>query len=356
VRVAFRVDSGTAIGAGHLVRCLTLADELRDRGADVHFVTRKHPGHFAELARERKFRVSELPGAAEPTPDPATWIGTSQEADAADTLHVTEGAHPLDWTIVDHYALDATWHRMIRPATRGILAVDDLADRALAVDAVLDHNYDATRRDYRAVAPAARLLLGSRYCLLPRTIRAMRSTAQGSTRPRGEATIVVSLGGSDPSNATTAVLTMLHDVLASVHHVDVVIGRAHPAQEAVAEGCQALTNATLHVQTDLMGLLLARADVAIGAGGTSTWERLHLGVPSIVLPLAANQVPTIQALAETGLVLTPGTTWRVSQRLVTQLTRLLDDTGERALMAERGRAAIDGQGAERVADALRAWG
>lgn len=356
MRVAFRVDSGTAIGAGHLVRCLTLADELRDRGADVHFVTRKHPGHFAELARERQFRVSELPGAVGPTPDPATWIGTSQEADAADTLHATDGAHPLDWTIVDHYALDATWHRAIRPATRRILAVDDLADRTLAVDAVLDHNYDATHRDYRAVAPAARLLLGSRYCLLPRAIRTMRSTVQGPTRPRSEATIVVSLGGSDPSNATTDVLTMLHDVLASVHHVDVVIGRAHPAIAAAAEGCQLLANATLHIQTDLMGSLLARADVAIGAGGTSTWERLHLGVPSIVLPLAANQVATIQALAEAGLVLTPGTNWRVSDRLVTQLTRLLDDAGERALLAERGRDAIDGQGAERVADALQAWG
>lgn len=352
MRVAIRVDSGTAIGAGHLTRCLTLADELRDRGADVDFITRTHPGHLAELARARDYQVHELTGAVAPTSDPATWLGTTQEADALDTLHASAAHHPLDWIIVDHYGLDATWHHAVRPAAVGILAIDDLADRPLAADLILDHNYDANTRAYHHLAPNAKLLLGSRYCLLPKSIRAAGTGVHRSAKPNDQATVLVSLGGSDPANATAAVLVALHDILATVHHVDVVIGSAHPAPDAVAERCRTLPNATLHVQTERMADLLIDADVAVGAGGTSTWERLFLGVPSIVLPLAPNQVPTLRALVAAGLVLTPAPDWRSGTALADQLSHLLDDRGHRERVARRGQGVIDGRGAERVTNAL----
>jgi UDP-2,4-diacetamido-2,4,6-trideoxy-beta-L-altropyranose hydrolase len=388
VVVAFRADSGSAIGAGHLMRCLTLAEELRERGAVARFVSRAHPGHVTDLVRQRGFELAQLPGAAELGPDPGTWLGTSVQADAAATVAALADLGPVRWLVADHYAITAAWHRAARARVERIMVIDDVADRPLDADLILDQNFDAPARDYDVVSERpARTLLGPTYALIARAIRraaergltappaaasaepsaaassepsaapssepsAAPSSTQAVARPRSEATVLVSLGGSDPDDATSDALRSAATALASVRRVDVVIGRAHPSPARVAHACAALGNATLHVQTDRMADLLAGADLALGAGGGSTWERLCVGVPSIVLPLAANQLPTLAALHEAGLVVGVDPDWRATGSLQDALERLLDTPGERARMSAAGRRLVDGRGATRVADAM----
>jgi UDP-2,4-diacetamido-2,4,6-trideoxy-beta-L-altropyranose hydrolase len=353
MRVVFRVDAGSAIGAGHVMRCLTLADELRALGARVRFVTRAHPGHLGGAVAARGFELASLPGAAAPGAEPGTWLGATPEEDAAQTLAASADLHPVDWVVVDHYAIAAPWHRRVRAMAGRVMAIDDLADRPLDADVVLDQGFGAAERPYAAVLERnATLLLGPRYALIARSIREEAGRRTGVPRPRAAATVLVSLGGTDPQDATSDVLRIAAPALATAGRVDVVIGASHPNVAGVAERCHRLGHATLHVQTPHMARLLGEADLAIGAGGGSTWERMCVGVPAVTLTLADNQAPTVRALAEAGLVVAPGADWRSSDALLHAVETLLDDTERRAELSRSGRRLVDGAGAPRVAAAM----
>jgi UDP-2,4-diacetamido-2,4,6-trideoxy-beta-L-altropyranose hydrolase len=356
MRVAFRADAATIMGTGHVVRCLTLADELRAKGSSARFVTRLHTGHVADLIRDRGFEVLALPERAAPRRDPASWLGTTPEADAAETEEALAPSGPIDWLVVDHYALDASWHARLRGVARRLLVIDDLADRELDADLVLDQNVGAEERPYDAVLRRpATTLLGPRFALLAPAFGQARARKTLATASEvSDLTVLVSLGGTDPEDATSAVLARLAPELGRVRRVDVVIGRAHPDPERVQAACGRIEGASVHVQTARMPELLEGADVAIGAAGSSTWERLCVGVPTLTLPLADNQRPTLDALERDGLVVTPRSDWRRGEALLDAFRGLLEDTRARAELARRGRALVDGAGAARVARAMLA--
>ncbi|SVE00262.1 uncharacterized protein METZ01_LOCUS453116, partial [marine metagenome] len=146
MKVLFRTDASPIIGTGHLVRCLTLAEELRCHGGDVSFICRTHDGHYCDLVEKHRFCLYKL------TSQPATssalnnnsydsWLGVPWEIDAAETLNVvTKIAEPVDWLIVDHYAIDQRWERRLQSAVNSIFVIDDLANRQHQCDLLLDQN------------------------------------------------------------------------------------------------------------------------------------------------------------------------------------------------------------------------
>ena len=156
MRVVFRTDASSLIGTGHVIRCRTLAEELRRRGADVSFITREHAGHLAETLRQADFPTITLPQPNAPLPHGAglyaSWLGVSETTDAKETIAVL-GNSKADWIVVDHYALSGDWESQVRPCATHILAIDDLA-RHHSADVVLDQNYtsDPSRR-YRDALP-----------------------------------------------------------------------------------------------------------------------------------------------------------------------------------------------------------
>ena len=165
--VAIRVDSSSQIGSGHVMRCLTLSDNLRERGADVVFVCREHVGHLCGFIEEKGYRVQRLPAPVDVCTGldwnrHASWLGVSREQDADETLEVLRGGGPYDWLIVDHYALDQKWEQCLRPMTRWLMVIDDLADRSHDCDLLLDQNYypDQDRRYESRVPNGCEKLLG----------------------------------------------------------------------------------------------------------------------------------------------------------------------------------------------------
>jgi len=356
MRVAIRADAGSHIGLGHVMRCSRLAEELAGRGATVTFVTRTHPGHVADLLQDRGFDVITLTPDRPHSRDVGTWLGADPDVDAMETIRAIDHAGCVEWLVVDHYGISAAWHREARAVSRRVLVIDDLKDRSLDADIVLNQNLGSAETDYAGlVPPDARVLIGPRYALLGAEYATARAQRERSPVPNGRSNLLISVGGSDPSDATGRVLLALESVLEEFTRVDVVIGHHHPDGRAARARWVQHRNVRVHVQPPSLVDLLLTADLAIGAGGSSTWERMCLGVPTVMLVLAENQRNVARAVAEGALAIIVEDPWDANAGLRAQTLGLLEDAPRRHRMAVSGRRTVDGEGTRRVADAMEAF-
>jgi UDP-2,4-diacetamido-2,4,6-trideoxy-beta-L-altropyranose hydrolase len=340
MRLAFRVDASVQIGTGHAVRCRTLARALAARGHEVAFLSR----HWVGAEDIPLTRLS--PAITEPDADGpahAGWLGCAWSEDAQHTAQAL--AHnPPDWLIVDHYALDARWERVVAPHAARIMAIDDLADRPHACALLLDQNLGRAEQGYQGLVPAeARLLIGPHHALLRPEFAAAR---EGALARRGGPLrhILVTMGGVDKGNATGAVLDAIGPLSLDV---TVVMGAEAPHLRAVRARA-AHWGARLVVDTPDMAALMAAADLAIGAVGSTSWERCCLALPTLALVIADNQREAAQALAAAGaaeIVDAP-------TALPARLAHYRDSPAALATMAARAGAVTDGRGLERVVEAL----
>lgn len=333
MNVAFRVDASAQIGSGHFMRCLSLADALRRRGATIRFVSHRLPTHALQMLIDRAYDAAEIDGTA----------------DAEETASALAGS-TFDWLVVDHYALDASWESKLRQQARHILAIDDLADRPHDCDVLLDQNLhpDMDGRYTGKVPRSCLMLLGPRYALLREEFQ--RARPQTSARTGPAARVLVSFGGADAQNHTAHAIEALLASGADLS-VDVVIGTQHAHQHDIESACRR-HRFQCHVQTRRMAELMAAADLAIGAGGITTWERCCMGVPSLVLSVAANQHAVVDEAARQGLLYAAGSASLDVPALALHLKALLDNTALREMMSRNGLGAVDGRGVERVARVL----
>lgn len=339
MNIAIRADASTAIGSGHVLRCLSLADALSARGDTVHFVSHDLPPHLGRWVAKHGHRLVPLPSGA-----------PGEGRDAQDTRQAV-GA--CDWIVVDHYGLGITWERTMRAGGAQLLVIDDLG-RAHDCDVLLDQNLHPQPDDRYAdrVSPGCIRLLGPRYALL----RAEFAQARRRVRVRDGRVqrLLVFLGGMDASNATEPVLHAVAAACPVDVAVDVVVGAGHPALERIRALAAALPDARCHVQTAGMVDLLAAADLAVGAGGTTTWERCALGVPTLALCIADNQRELLEHASRAGIVCVPDPADQVDpQALATHLRALIGNSGLRHHLSRRGLDLVDGEGARRVAAAMQ---
>jgi len=242
--------------------------------------------------------------------------------DAAQTKAALTDSARTDWLIVDHYGLDRSWESAMRPFVRRIMVIDDLADRPHDCDVLLDQNYYKNlEHRYEGLVPEHCLkLLGPTYALLrPEFFEARRHLRQRDGLVRR---ILVFLGGGDSQNVTSKVI----EAIALTSHpeivLDVVIGSTNPHHEQIAALCSLRRNARLHIQVENMAALMALADLSIGAGGATTWERCLLGLPTLTVVFAANQEQTTIDLADTGAIRYIGWADNVS---ISELAEAIDD-------------------------------
>lgn len=356
-RVAFRVDASNRIGTGHLMRCLTLAEALRARGASVTFICRAHSGHLMELLRQRGIDVNALPAPEHPTQETglghyAAWLGTSEEEDADRTIAALQD-EPPDWLVVDHYALSAIWERRLRRIVRRIMVIDDLANRSHDCDLLLDQNYSlAAEERYKGLVPArCAFMVTPRYALLrPEYVRHRRASP---ARKEQVERLLIFFGGSDPHDMTGRALQALRQPELDRVAVDVVIGANNPNRETLLSAISARPLTSSHGPRDHLADLMEQADLAIGAGGITTWERMCLGVPSIVISIAENQRPACEALRDAGLVryLGPHDQVRVSD-IADALRECIKNSDRLPELSARMQMIVDGLGTSRLAEYL----
>lgn len=341
MNVVFRVDASMQIGSGHVMRCLTLADELALRGAGATFICRELQGNLIDFIAAKGYRVRGLPRPAveyAPTVEDVAhvaWLGVSQEEDAAATATALGSLPKPQWLIVDHYALGSRWERVLTPCAGKIMVIDDLADRSHDCELLLDQNFylDPLVRYDGLVPGTCRKLLGPRYALL----RPEFATAGKNLRRRDGkiGRILVFFGGVDPSNETWKTLLALEATGAQDVVVDVVVGAGNQQKERIEEFCRDHERYHYHCQVDNMAELMVAADLAIGAGGTTTWERCSVALPSVSIVIAANQLETTQAVAWAGATVYLGTHDEVSVEEISSAVMDLKNAPERVVALGR---------------------
>ncbi|HSI22799.1 MAG TPA: UDP-2,4-diacetamido-2,4,6-trideoxy-beta-L-altropyranose hydrolase [Methylophilaceae bacterium] len=358
MNIVFRVDASLQIGTGHLVRCLTLADILKRRGANTFFLSRQIPDHLRQKVVEKghAFQLLESPPLTSGSVNiaHAQWLGTSQEADAQDTLTAVAGKS-VDWLVVDHYALDACWESMLRPAVNRVMVIDDIADRVHDCDLLLDQNFyqEANLRYVGKVPEHCRLLLGPRYALLREEFQALHQKITPRIGPVGR--ILVFFGGVDEHNNTEVTLKALTEIGLEGVAIDVVIGVQHPAIKNIEAICLQY-RFNCHAQTDRMAELMASADLSIGAGGSAMWERCSLGLPTICISVAENQTQQIADAAGEGWVVAPESDKGLAHIIRLHMLSIIENARLRHFVSSSGISAVDGQGAERVAAVMGCTG
>jgi UDP-2,4-diacetamido-2,4,6-trideoxy-beta-L-altropyranose hydrolase len=337
MKVVFRVDASVQMGSGHLMRCLTLAEALRERGLEMRFICGDHSGNLNAWVQSKGVPVTVLPRASL----------VDAVADAEQTI-LALGAGRPDWMVVDHYGLDVEWEQRLKPFVGRLLVIDDHTGRSHDCDVLLDQNYsEGGTQWYGGLIPAAcKMLLGPDYALLRKEFGELRG--QVYRRQSLENLLVFFTAGDDQGETLKAMRGI--EMFGQAKRVDVVVGRLNSHNAAIKQKCDEL-HWGYHCQVDYMPSLIAQADLVVGAGGSSNWERCALGVPALVAILADNQVTIAQALDSAGVVRNLGWFHALTPNDYADALRALDMC---QLIAMSGKALrmVDAVGAKRVVDCL----
>ena len=357
MRIAIRTDASLQIGTGHIMRCLTLADALFEHGAQSTFICRPHAGNLIDMIRQRGHAAIALattddPFTAPADPSHAKWLGTDWATDAEQTRQAM-GDQVVDLLVVDHYALDSRWEKILRPQAKRLLAIDDLADRPHDCDMLLDQNLGRQAKDYGGLLSRhTQTLIGPAYALLrPEFAQWRENSLQRRAQPQLK-NLLITMGGVDQANATGQVLAALTSCeLPADLRITVVMGPTAPWLVQVQAQATAMTRPT-HVLAGVsnMAQLMAESDLCIGAAGSTSWERCCLGLPSIQLVLADNQKEAALALTE----MTAALSLNVSAQLSVDLKFLISSIDPQCMksLAVRSAAICNGLGPEAVISQL----
>ena len=341
MKIVFRVDASLKMGTGHLMRCLTLAQVLKENGANIEFICRKHKGSLIGKIRLSGFNVHELELLEETEVDNklshSHWLGTTQQQDADNCIDILK-VKKTDWLIVDHYALDIKWHQQLRPLVKKLMVIDDLADRQFDCDLLLNQNLGSQIRDYKDKVPNhCELLLGCDYALLRAEFARLRAQAlEKRYNTKKIKNILISIGGSDSKNYTYVILQQLSDNF----NVTIVLGKQSPHNQMLKSYVKD-KSITIIIDADNMAELMLSADLAIGAGGSTSWERCCLGLPTLLYVTADNQKKIAKKLEKTDAV-------KIVKNFAQDLQEIIDDFSSWRIMSKNASKVCDGLGAKKI--------
>lgn len=348
MRVLIRSDASPTIGSGHIARLLPLARTLRQQGAHVSFACRQLPGHRLDSLAAEGFDTFALPDRY-PDEDPQQAIESMLpwQADIAALDQALDNHPAFDWIIVDHYGLDHHWQSAARRWAPRIAAVDDLATRRYSVDLLLNQNLSGTPEAYAGLLAAhCRTLFGPRFAML----RDEFCCPAIEIKPQAKR-VLVNFGGFDAARQTHHAMLALADF--SGLEVDFVAGADNPAWDEMQALAADRPNWRLHSFVSDFYRLMTEADLFIGAGGGTSWERAAMGLPTICIAVSNNQQANGEVMATSGSHVFLGAREQVSvEQLRQAIGFVAGNQGLRQSLAERSRELVDGRGAQRVAAAL----
>lgn len=350
----FRVDSSINIGSGHLMRCLTLADRLSGVGGNVSFISRKHLGNLNAFIAEKGYKVFELPlkDSGSEAGFYSKWLGATWVEDAQQVKIILAKIKP-DILFVDHYALDYEWEHELKSQCSKLVVIDDLASRKHDCDVLIDQTFGRVLADYKYLVPEGCLLcLGSHYAMLRNEFSDWREFSLRRRKPFTFKKLLISLGGVDKDNVTTRILKSLEACqLPDTLQVTVVLGANAPHIDSVKELAKQLTYKTT-ILTNIVNMAeyMARNDLAIGAAGSTSWERCCLGLPSLMIVIADNQENIARNLQEENAAII--IEQPLEQNLLDTIEKL--DASSMECLSINSSRLVDGQGVKRVVESITA--
>lgn len=333
-----RADATAEIGTGHVMRCLALAQAWQDTGASAAFLCARLPEALEPRLKAEALELRRLD--LEP--------GSKEDAFATASIALETGA---GWVVTDGYEFGAEYQKALKDSGLRVLFIDDYGHAdSYCADLVLNQNIYAEEAIYARREPTTQLLLGPRYALLRREFLRWRDWER--TTPDVARKVLVTMGGSDPANVTGRVLSALSTLRVEGLEVEVVVGAANPNMSALQDLVSRFP-VPVRLETGVTDMpeLMAWADLAVSAAGSTSWELLFMGLPALVVPLADNQEPVARAL--------------VAQRAVMSFPRsgldplgpaaekLCRDPARRGVMSSRGKGLVDGRGANRILTCMK---
>jgi len=338
-----RADASVAIGTGHIMRCLALAQAWQDAGGGVTFAMAESTPAIEQRLRSEGAGLVRIDGARGSGPDSEQLIALAR-------------AHGPSWVVVDGYEFGSGYQRALKNGRLNVVLIDDNGrSGTYAADVVLNQNIHAQEGLYKDREPYTRLLLGTKYALLRREFVSARSPREVPSVGRK---LLMGMGGSDPDNVTCRVMEAMEQVAVEDLEVAVVTGGSNPHLASVAGAvaksrhrCRTLNNVANMQQ------LISWADLVVSAAGTACWEYCALGLPAVLVTVAENQIANAEALHAAGAArLVAGGPQFAIGEMAQLITRLANSVSERQTLSQTARALVDGGGAARTVSMLLAEG
>lgn len=338
-----RTDASISIGTGHVMRCLTLARHLSRHDYVIVFFCVDYPGHMVRQIEAAGFECRLL--AVEEVIDPFAFQSVMPWEKS-------------DLLIVDHYQIDAAWELAVKHRFNYIMAIDDLANRTHHVDLLLDQNLGREAGDYQdKLLQSTQCLIGPEFALLRDEFALHREQSLNRRKSPGLRRVLISMGGVDQFNVSAVALdAVLNTKRLDLQHVDVVVGSNFPHLKDLQAKCSQYSDVvSLHVGVGNMAELMKAADLAIGAAGGSAWERCALGLPSIVIVVADNQLSGAFALERSGAAFVVSQSDQLPQQLPALLLKCMTSSVLNGL-STKAKSLVDALGVERVVQTIMKQG
>jgi UDP-2,4-diacetamido-2,4,6-trideoxy-beta-L-altropyranose hydrolase len=334
-----RADASTEIGSGHVMRCLALAETWQDCGGNVFFVLATASPSLEKGIKNEGFEVIHI----------TSELGSTIDADA--TIQIAR-MDKAEWVVVDGYHFGAEYQKKIKECGFSLLYIDDFgqADHYYA-DIVLNQNIYADMSFYQKYEPSTRFLLGTKFVLLRREF--LRWAGYKRTIPKMARKVLVTLGSSDPENVTSKVIEALRSINFEKLEVIIVAGGLNPNYAMLQDMVKDLPNFSLKKNVENMPELMAWADLAISAGGSTCWELAFMKLPFLSIVLAENQRPITTGLHTNGAAISLGDHRNLDPKVILKSTiDLLESKKIRSELIFNQKKMVDGKGAIRVVNTL----
>jgi len=333
-----RADSDSKIGTGHIMRCIALAQAWQVQGGQVTFISHCESEALKERIQIEKFRLISLDHVC---PDSSDLMN-------ALSILKSDSADHKPCLVLDGYHFTPEYQKEIRDEGIRLLVIDDMNHLPhYHADILLNQNIHAPDLKYKCDADTT-LLLGNRYALLRREF--LKYLDFKRQIPDLAKNILVTLGGADPDNVTLKVIEALKLLDEPDISVRIITGPANPHQETLRKAL-ALGNfeAELLINPPNMSELMAWADMAVSAGGSTCWELAFMGVPSIVLILGENQAAVAKYLMNIKAVLNLGIFAECSKEHISDACKtLIGSSIARTSLSQQSATLINGSGPNNV--------
>ena len=344
--ILIRADSSSQIGSGHVMRMLVLAQLLRDKGANITFASRICEGSLDELIKTKGFSVRVIAPSAPIAFDAtnyASWLG----GDASEDLHQSFGRDFYDAVIVDHYGAGWDWQCRASEFTRCLVVMDDEAVNKIHADIVINQNHYFEPDDlYKDLVTAnTKCLIGPDYALLHPSFAEAR---RGATTRKAIEPLLVMMGGADPCNVSSRIAEALN----AHWNVTFVVGSAYRNASMLRSICEKKDFKVLQNINNVAEIMVS-SGFCIGAGGSASWERCCLKLPSALFSLAQNQREIIRNLNAAEVAIDLGSPENFDFDSINELLEI--DSSRLSSMSEKASLLCDGQGAERVVQELSGY-
>jgi len=336
--VCIRVDGSSDIGTGHVIRCLAVAEELSGRGFKPVFCTRDFDSGLIEKIKARGFELSVIP------------VNLSIEEDMKHFTRLGQ-KHNADIAITDNYHFRDNYIEYLKDNFSVLVSIDDIADAFFYSDILINQNINATSEMYKdKIGKGTKLLLGPEYAMLSPEFKKYHNKPRDFSEVKN---ILVTLGGVDPENQTLKVLKAL-EMVDNDFSITAVLGVSNRNKEIIRDYVgKAKKNINLRENVSNMAELIYEADIAIGAGGSTSWEFCCLGIPMIIIFLADNQKGVAEGLCERGIAVNLGWYKHVTENdIKVAVENLIDSPYKREIMSLKGKETVDGKGTERAVNEI----